>query len=186
MKRLLPLCTPDNWVMVIGIGGLGHAAVQLFKELTGARIVAVDVADDKLALARTFGADATVRGDAPDAAAQVRTATGGQGVAAVLDCVGADGTLALAAASVHSLSHIVIVGIGMGNLAMGAINVPYETAVSNTFWGTVSELRELVALAQAGRFELHVEQIPLEGAADAYQRLEAGTVQGRVVALPHG
>lgn len=186
MKRLLPLCTPDNWAMVIGIGGLGHAAVQLLKELTGVRIVAVDVNDDKLALARHYGADAVVRGDAPDAAEQVRAATSGRGVAAVLDCVGSDPTLALAAASVHAVSHIVIVGIGMGNLAMGAINVPYETAVSNTFWGNVTELRELVALAQAGRFTMHVEQIPIEAAADAYHRLEAGQVQGRVVVVPNG
>jgi len=186
MKRLLPLCTPDNWAMVVGIGGLGHAAVQLLKELTGVRVLAVDIADDKLALATALGADAVVRADAADAAAQVRDATRGQGVAAVLDCVGNDATLQLAAASVHAISHIVVVGIGMGTVAMGALNVPYETAISNTFWGNVTELREIIALAQAGRFHLHVEQIALEDAADAYHRLEAGQVQGRVVALPHG
>jgi len=64
--------------------------------------------------------------------------------------------------------------------------VPWETAISTTFWGGVTELRELIALASAGRLHLHVEQIPLELAGEAYVRLEAGKVQGRVVALPHG
>ncbi len=186
IKRHLPLCTADNWVLVIGIGGLGHAAVQLVRALSGARVVAVDVADDKLVQAVALGADATVRGDDPDAAAQVRAATGGQGVALVLDCVGNDATIALAAASVHPVSQIVVIGVGLGTLAFNFLAVPYEASISTTFWGSVGELREVVALAAAGRFELHVEQIGLEQVGEAYRRLEAGQVTGRVVALPHG
>ena len=186
LKRLLPLCTPDNWAMVQGVGGLGHAAVQLLKELTGVRVVAVDVADDKLTLAEDFGADATVRGDAPDASAQVRDVTGGQGIAAVIDCVGIDSTLQLAMQTVHPVSHIAVVGIGMGTLPVSYATVPFETVVSTTFWGSVTELRELVALARAGRLTMHVEQVPLELVGEAYERLEAGHVRGRVVAVPNG
>ena len=186
LKRVGHLCTPDNWVMVQGIGGLGHAAVQLVKTLTGARVVAVDIDDDKLAMASSLGADATVRGDADDAALHVRDITGGQGVAVVLDCVGTDATMALASQTVHSLSHVVIIGIGLGTLPFGYLHLPFGTTVSSTFWGTVTELRELIALTNAGRFELHVEQIALDDVADGYRRLEAGQVQGRLVALPHG
>ena len=186
IKRYLPLCTPDNWVMVIGVGGLGHAAIQLVRTLSGARVVALDINDDKLAQAAALGADATIRSDAADAAAQVRSATGGQGVALVLDCVGIDATMALAAASVHQISQIAVIGVGLGNLQFSFLAVPYETSISTTFWGTVGELREVVALAAAGRFELHVEQIALEAVGHAYERLEAGQVTGRVVALPHG
>jgi alcohol dehydrogenase, propanol-preferring len=186
LKRLMPLCTPDNWVMVQGIGGLGHAAVQLVKELTGARLIAVDVSDDKLALATLLGADAVVRGDSAEAAAEVLDATHGQGVAAVIDCVGVDATLQLAMQSVHPVSHIAIVGIGMGTLPVSYMTVPFETTVSTTFWGGVTELREIIALTEAGKFHLHVEQIGLEDVAEGYRRLEAGTVQGRLVATPHG
>lgn len=186
LKRVAHLCTPDNWVMVQGIGGLGHAAVQLIKTLTGARVLAVDVDDAKLALANDLGADAVMRGDADDAAALVSDLTGGQRVAVVLDCVGTDATMRLASQSVHSLSHIVVIGIGLGTLPFGYLQVPFGTTVSTTFWGTVTELRELIALVNAGRFELHVEQIGLDAVADGYRRLESGQVQGRLVALPHG
>jgi alcohol dehydrogenase, propanol-preferring len=184
LRRVQWLCTPDSWVMVQGIGGLGHAAVQLVKQLTGSRVIAVDVDDAKLALATSVGADVVVRGDRPDADARIAEATKGQGVAVVLDCVGVDATIALAMRSVHALSHIVIVGIGMGTAAVRYGAVPYGAAVSTTFWGTVTELRELVALAAQGRIHLHTEQVALDDVADAYVRLERGEVSGRVVAVP--
>ncbi len=184
IKRHLGLCTPDNWVLVIGIGGLGHAAVQLVGALSAARVVAADIDDGKLAQAAALGAAATVRADAPDAAGQVRAATGGQGVALVLDCVGVDSTMALAAAVTHPLSQIVVVGVGLGTLPFNFLAVPYECSVSTTFWGSVGELREVVALAAAGRLHLHVEHIALDDAARGYERLDAGDVNGRLVAVP--
>jgi propanol-preferring alcohol dehydrogenase len=185
LKRVQHLCTPDNWAMVIGIGGLGHSAVQLIKELTGARVLAVDVNDDKLEHASALGADATLRGDTPDAATVVKEITGGRGVAAVLDCVGADATMQLAAQTAHPVSHVIVVGIAGGTLPFSFLSVPFETAISTTYWGGLTELREVVALAQAGRITLDVEQIELEGAAEAYERLERGEVKGRVVAVPN-
>ncbi len=186
LNTVRALCTPDNWVMVQGIGGLGHSAVQLVSELTGARILAVDVTDAKLDVARALGADAVVRGDAADAAEQVREATGGQGVGVVFDCVGVDATIQLAMSSVHPVSQIVVVGVGMGTAPVNYLSVPYETAVSTTFWGGIRELREVIAIARAGRLTMHVEHVALEGVPAAYGRLAAGLVSGRVVALPHG
>jgi propanol-preferring alcohol dehydrogenase len=186
LARVRHLCTPDNWALVLGIGGLGHAAVQLLTELTGVRVIAADVSDEKLAVASALGADATVRADAPDAAATVRDLTRGQGVAVVLDCVGVDASVQLATQVVHPVSHVVVVGIGMGTLPLSYASVPFETTVSTTFWGTVGELRELVALAAARRLTLHVEQIPLDDVAHGYERLAAGAVDGRLVAVPAG
>ena len=111
--------------------------------------------------------------------------TGGRGVAAVLDCFGSDATLALAAQSAHPVSHIVVVGIAGGTLPFSFLSVPFEAAISTTYWGGLTELREVVALAQAGRITLDVEQIPLEAVAEGYERLERGEVKGRVVAVPN-
>jgi propanol-preferring alcohol dehydrogenase len=186
LMQVKHLCTPDNWVLVQGIGGLGHTAVQLVKILTGARVVAVDVVDAKLALARSLGADATIRGDTADAAEQIREATKGQGVAAVLDCVGNDATMQLSLNVVHRIAHIVVVGLAMGTVPFSYLNVPYGVSMTTTFWGNVTELREVVALASSGRISVAVEHVALDDVGAAYHRLEAGQVEGRVVALPNG
>jgi propanol-preferring alcohol dehydrogenase len=74
-----------------------------------------------------------------------------------------------------------------GTLPFSFFTLPYECSVGTTFWGTIAELAEVVALARSGRIMVDVERLPLEGALDAYQRLEAGTFgTGRAVALPNG
>jgi alcohol dehydrogenase, propanol-preferring len=124
-------------------------------------------------------------GSGADAAA-VREITGGQGVGVVLDCVGNDATMALAAASVHPVSHIVVIGLGGGTMPFAYGALPFECSVSTTFWGGVTELREVVALAERGRVRLDVEHVALEDVGAAYERLADGDVRGRIVALPNG
>jgi propanol-preferring alcohol dehydrogenase len=182
----LPLLVPGATAVVIGVGGLGHLAVQLLRTLTAARVVAVDRAAAKLALARDLGADLAVAPD-DDAAGQIRSAAGELGAAVVLDCVGTDDTLALAHAVVSNRSRIVVLGVGGGTLPFSFLSFPYECSVGTTFWGTMAELVEVVALAAAGGIRVDVEHIGLEDAIGAYRRLEAGTYgAGRAVALPHG
>ena len=90
------MLVPGSHAVVIGVGGLGHMAVQILDALSPATIVAVDRAADKLALATEVGAAVTVHAG-EDAAAEVREATRGSGADVVLDFVGSDDTLALAA-----------------------------------------------------------------------------------------
>jgi alcohol dehydrogenase, propanol-preferring len=67
---------PGEWIAISGIGGLGQLAVQ-YAKLMGLHVAALDVTEDKLALARASGADLTVNAKSPDAAAQIIKATGG-------------------------------------------------------------------------------------------------------------
>jgi propanol-preferring alcohol dehydrogenase len=67
---------PGEWIVISGVGGLGHIAIQYAKAM-GLHVVAIDVLEEKLALARSLGADLAVDGRAPDAPAQVIRATGG-------------------------------------------------------------------------------------------------------------
>ena len=103
IKRSLHLLVPGSSAVVIGIGGLGHMAVQILRALSPAQVIAVDTSAEKLALAREVGADATVE-PGEDAAAQIRELTGGRGAELVLDDVGADETLALASEISRHLS----------------------------------------------------------------------------------
>jgi propanol-preferring alcohol dehydrogenase len=181
IKRALPL-PPGAAVVVIGVGGLGHVAIQLLRALTPCRIVAIDRRPEALDAATAAGASA-VFDAAAVSARDVRRASSGR-VALVLDFVGVDATLELAAGCVAAGGHVSIVGVGGGTFPMRFGAVPSETPVVFSNWGTRSELAEVVALAHAGAIELEVEPVPLEAVPAAYERLAAGRVRGRVVAVP--
>ncbi|HEX6023255.1 MAG TPA: NAD(P)-dependent alcohol dehydrogenase [Solirubrobacter sp.] len=181
IRRALPLA-PGSTAVVIGVGGLGHVAIQLLRALTPARIVAVDRRPEALESAVAAGASAVF--DATRTSArELRRAAGGR-AELVLDFVGVDATLALAAEAVAPGGHVSIVGVGGGTFPMRFGAVPVETPVVFSNWGTRAELAEVVALARAGTIELEVEAVPLEDVPAAYERLAAGQVRGRVVAVP--
>jgi propanol-preferring alcohol dehydrogenase len=183
VKRALPSLVPGSTAVVIGVGGLGHMAVQLLRVLSPATIVAVDSSDDKLALAREVGAAHAVHaGD--DAAARVRALTGGRGAELVLDHVGADDTLALAAAVAGVAATITVIGIARGTFPFSFVSLPYECTIGSTYWGSAVELMEVLALGAQGRVAAHVERFPLERAVEAYDRMRAGTLRGRAVIVP--
>jgi propanol-preferring alcohol dehydrogenase len=184
--KSLPKLVPGSTAVVVGVGGLGHLAVQLLRALTPARVVALDLSEEKLELAKAVGAHETLFSD--DAAAgRIRELTGGTGAEVVLDFVGATPTLAVAAASVAVEGDVTIVGLGGGTLAVGfGGGLPIEVSASFPYWGSRAELMEVVELARQGVVASHVETFSLEEAPMAYERLHAGDINGRAVVLPHG
>lgn len=183
IKRSLPLLVPGSTVVVIGAGGLGHLAVQLLRTLTPSRVVVVDVSEDKRRQALELGADVALE-PADDVEARVRADTAGLGAELVLDLVGSDATLALATRVARVRGHLTVVGIAGGTLPFSFFGVPYECSVASTYWGTYTELAEVLALAAAGRIRAEVETFPLTHALDAYDRMRAGTLNGRAVITP--
>jgi propanol-preferring alcohol dehydrogenase len=182
IARSRALLQPGATVVAIGVGGLGHLGVQILAATTAATIIAVDQRTEALALATDVGAHHAVL--AESAAAEIRGRTGGVGADVVLDFVGSDATLALAASVVRSAGHVTIVGLAGGALPVGQGRVPFGVSVSLTYWGSVTELIEVIALARAGAITPHVERFPLERAAEAYELLHAGKVRGRAVITP--
>ena len=183
IKRSLHRLVPGSTVVVIGVGGLGHMAVQLVKALSPAQVVAVDLDEDKLKLAEQVGADHTVVSD-ENAAEEIRGLSGGFGCELVVDCVGAQPTVDLAAAVSRPLGDIAIVGIGGGTLGVSFFSIPPEASVATTYWGSIVELAEVVALAERGALDVHVERFSLDDAMVAYERLREGQVAGRAVVVP--
>jgi alcohol dehydrogenase, propanol-preferring len=177
--RLIPGAT----AVVIGIGGLGQMATQLLAATTGARIIAVDTDERKLEIARGLGADLVLRSDR-GAAEAIRKETGGVGADVVLDMVGADATLATGAKALRAEGRLVIIGLAMGTLPVNFFAVPYGAEVATSYWGTVTELMELVALARTGKIHLDVETFPLDRAPEVYERLRRGEIRGRAVIVP--
>ncbi|MBA2948013.1 NAD(P)-dependent alcohol dehydrogenase [Streptomyces himalayensis] len=185
IKRSLPKLVPGSTAVVIGTGGLGHVAIQLLRAMTAARVIALDVSEDKLALARTVGAHEAVLSDA-QAAAKVRELTGGLGAQAVFDFVGVEPTVKTAGAVAAVEADVTIVGIGGAGLPVGFGHLPFEVSVSAPYWGSRGELFEVLDLARAGAVSVHTETFSLDEAPLAYERLHAGKINGRAVILPNG
>jgi len=172
----------DSTAAVIGVGGLGHVAIQILRAVTPAQVFAVDVREDALALAHRSGAHHTLLART-DTTAVLRRATGG--IDAVLDFVGSDTSLSLGAGVLRSGGDLVIVGSGGGKLTVTKPGpLPQGASVSLPFWGSSQELREVITLAQAGHIRVETEQFPLSSAHEAFGRLRDGRVQGRAVLLP--
>jgi propanol-preferring alcohol dehydrogenase len=184
-KLALPKLTPGTAVLVIGVGGLGHMAIQLVRALTPSDVVAVDVDPAKLELALGVGATATVQAGT-DAANEIRELTGGRGAALVLDCVGNDATLALDVAAAQAGGSITVIGVAGGKLPLTFGTMRFDASITYPYWGSAIELAEVLDLARTGRIHAHVEHFPLERAADAYQRMRDGSLAGRAVSTPNG
>lgn len=183
IRRSWPKLTPDASAVVIGVGGLGHIAVQIARATTAAQVIAVDVKDDALELARKVGAAHAVRSDA-DAAARIRELTGGRGADVVLDFVGATTTLELARAVIRPMGDLTIVGIAGGEMTLSFFSQPYEVNIATTYWGSRPELVELLALAASGQISAERSIYSLEHGAQAYRDLRENRVTGRAVVIP--
>ena len=186
VKRSLQLLGPGSTAVVIGAGGLGQMAIQILRALSSSTtVVAVDTAADKLATAARMGADeALLSGD--DAVTRIKDITRGQGAQLVLDMVGVDPTLRMAAQVARVRGHLTIVGLGGGAVPVNFASPPHECSVASPYWGFIGELMEVVTLAQAGKIQMLVEYFPLERAGEAYRLLHEGKIPGRAVITPNG
>lgn len=185
IKRSLHLLVPGSTAVVIGVGGLGHMGVQILRELSPARIVAVDTSEEKLRLAREVGAAETVPAG-EGAAEAIRELTAGRGAELVVDMVGSDDSIALGVAVSRFESQVTVVGLAGGKFEFAFGALPFEAQLCIPYWGTAVELEECLELARQGRIEAHVERFELDAVADAYAKMREGTLEGRAVICPHG
>jgi propanol-preferring alcohol dehydrogenase len=181
-KPELPRLVPGSSAVVIGVGGLGSVAVQLLRALSPARVVAIDLRESSRSRALGFGADAALDADGLTPG-DVREELGGA-AALVLDFVGNEQTLALAAGTIEIGGCVTLVGLGGGSFSTAFGSVPLEWTLRRPTWGTLPELHEVVALARSGAITIPVERLALEDALDGYRRLHDGEVDGRAVVIP--
>ncbi|MBN7794039.1 NAD(P)-dependent alcohol dehydrogenase [Microbacterium esteraromaticum] len=169
--------------VVIGAGGLGHVGIQVLRAVSPATVIALDINDEKLSLAREVGAHHTLMSD-ESAVAKIRELTGGVGAEAVFDFTGMQATLDIARQVVAVDGDIQIVGIGGGLLPTGFFSTPFGASVRAPYWGSRSELVDVLDLARTGSVGVHVERYTLDSAVEAYGKLHSGNVRGRAVVVP--
>ncbi|GAA1248332.1 NAD(P)-dependent alcohol dehydrogenase [Prauserella halophila] len=183
IKGSLGKLGPGSTAVVIGAGGLGHVAIQLLRTLTTATVIALDVSDDKLELAKEVGAHFAFP-STPEAKDRIAEAIGTPSVTAIFDFVAAEPTLELGSALRGTESDLVVVGVGGGQVGAGILAAPYDATVRAPYWGSRPELMEVFALARSGHIRVETETFHLNDAAEAYHRLHEGTLRGRAVVTP--
>jgi propanol-preferring alcohol dehydrogenase len=172
--------------LVIGVGGLGHLALQMVAHQGKTEIIAVDRDPARLELARKLGAHHMVAADGCEADAVLDLA-GGREVDAVLDFVGTDSTLTLAAAVTNRGSQVVVAGLGGGVIRFEALSVSTlfpEITLRRVSAGSRPELNQVLGLGRAGALHTETVTFPLEAAGAAIDAVEAGSVIGRAVLVP--
>ncbi|MBF4994229.1 NAD(P)-dependent alcohol dehydrogenase [Arthrobacter gandavensis] len=170
--------------VVIGVGGLGHVAIQILRALTSATVVALDIDEAKLNLASDVGAQYTFPSES-GAATMVSDLTNGLGVDAVFDFVANQATLDLGQAMVRPQGDHVLLGAGAGTLKMGLVSgAAWDVSVRSPYWGSRTELFEVLDLARGGNIRVHTEVFSLEDAPAAYEKLKNNQLLGRAVIVP--
>jgi D-arabinose 1-dehydrogenase-like Zn-dependent alcohol dehydrogenase len=183
VKKLLPRLEPGSTAAVIGVGGVGHIALQLVRVLGAARVVGIDTDARRRKLAAELGAD-DVLGEEDDVADAVRELTNGAGADVVLDFVGTDETHASAMQMLARRGLYSIVGYG-GMVSHPSVGfVVGETVVAGNLVGSWIDLWELLQLHGRGDVTLRSETHPLGNVNDVLDRLRAGEVTGRAVLVP--
>lgn len=169
---------PHKTVLVLGVGGLGHMAIQ-YAKVTGAKTIAVDINDERLALAKRLGADEVINTRYEDLADTMKR------------CGGADIVIATAvsAEAIHSSfqtlrrgGRMVLVGLPPQSLQIPTFDLVLKgISVAGSIVGTRKDLEETMGLAERGLVTCEYQTVPLDDINDVFQAMRAGTITGRMV-----
>ncbi len=181
IRKILPL-PPTTPVVVIGAGGLGLQAIAMLLALEHQAIIAVDASDAKQTAALAEGAAAFVHAQGEGVAERIIAAAGGK-VPAVIDLVNSGATATIAFDVLRKGGKMVQVGLFGGEFAVPLPTLTVQAlTVQGSLTGTLQDLRDVVALAEAGKLRpMPITTMPLDDANGALQRLVRGEVQGRLV-----
>jgi len=172
-------CKPGDWVVISGIGGLGHMAVQYAKAM-GFHVIAVDVADDKLVLARTLGADEAINALSQDPVQLVQQQI--RGAHGVLVTAVSRAAFGQAVGMLHKRGTMALVGLPPGNFELPIFDVVLNAkTVRGSIVGTRKDLQESLEFAGEGKVAAHYSMDRLDNINAIFGRMKAGGIDGRIV-----
>jgi NADPH2:quinone reductase len=185
------LCAGETLLVLGAAGGVGLAAIEVGKAL-GARVIACASSDDKLAVCRSHGADATINYATEDLRERLKSLTAGRGADVIYDPVGGPYSEP-AFRSIAWRGRHLVVGFAAGEIPKLALNLALlkGASVVGVFWGDftrreparfVESVRQLAKWYAEGRLKPHVSQtFPLEKAPEALKLMAARQVKGKLV-----
>jgi propanol-preferring alcohol dehydrogenase len=184
-----PHLYPGSTALVLGVGGLGHLGVQILAATSAARIIAVDIVQAKVELAKRLGADAGVL-SGPDAQVEILDANEGRPVDVVLDFTGVQQTIDIGIDTISRGGMMVVVGMGGGAVpVVFGFNSPERRLPANTplvtsQGGTRDDLLRVLDLARRNLVHIESTSYSLRDAPKALAALAAGELVGRAVINP--
>ena len=171
---------PGDWVVISGIGGLGHMAVQ-YAAAMGLNVAAVDIDDAKLDLARRLGATVAINALNEDPAAAIRRETAG-GAQGVLVTAVSPKAFAQAVGMVARGGTMSLVGLPPGDFPLDIFGMVLNgITVRGSIVGTRLDLQELLDFAAAGKVKATVAAAKLEDINDVFDQMRGGEIEGRIV-----
>ncbi|EPS70775.1 hypothetical protein M569_03980, partial [Genlisea aurea] len=179
---------PGDSVAVIGVGGVGSSCLQIARAFGASEIIAVDIQDEKLEKAKTFGATHVVNSKTEDAVAKIREITGGRGVDVAVEALGRSQTFLQCVQSVRDGGKAVMIGLTLSG-TKGEVDINHlvrrQIKVVGSYGGRArQDLPKLVKLAERGIFDIEAtvsRKCRFEDAAEAYRDLDRGNIVGRAV-----
>jgi propanol-preferring alcohol dehydrogenase len=174
---------PDNNIVIVGAGGLGIMAIQLAKAVFGARIIVIDLGDDKLKVAKENGADETINSKNEDPVSKVMELTNKKGADAVIDFVNASKTVETDMQLLRKRAKVVLVGLFGGELKLNLVSMPTRAyRIIGSYTGNIQDMAELVSLANRKVIKPVIsDRFKLSEATDALTKLKEGKIIGRGV-----
>ncbi|WP_029185497.1 alcohol dehydrogenase AdhP [Streptococcus suis] len=173
---------PGQWIAIYGAGGLGNLAVQYAKKVFNAHVIAVDINNDKLELAKEVGADVTINGlEVEDVPGYIKEVTGGGAHSTVVTAV-SKVAFNQAIDSVRAGGYVVAVGLPSEYMDLSIVKTVLDgIKVVGSLVGTRKDLEEAFHFGAMGLVVPVVQKRPVEDAEAVFDEMAAGTIQGRMV-----
>ncbi|HEM4243051.1 TPA: alcohol dehydrogenase AdhP [Streptococcus suis] len=173
---------PGQWIAIYGAGGLGNLAVQYAKKVFNAHVIAVDINNDKLELAKEVGADVTINGlEVEDVPGYIKEITGG-GVHSTVVTAVSKVAFNQAIDSVRAGGYVVAVGLPSEYMDLSIVKTLLDgIKVVGSLVGTRKDLEEAFHFGAMGLVVPVVQKRPVEDAEAVFDEMAAGTIQGRMV-----
>lgn len=175
-----------EFLTIIGAGGLGLMGVQIAKAITSAKIICVDLDDEKLKTAKELGADYIFNSKDSETSQKILSLCNDKGTDSVVDFVNAPPTVKLDLSILRKRGNLVLVGLFGGSIELSLVTIPLKSIIiQGAYTGNYNDMVELLELARKGVLNSIIsKRYSLENANTALEDLKARKIIGRAVINP--
>ncbi|WOV93301.1 MAG: alcohol dehydrogenase [Candidatus Nitrosoabyssus spongiisocia] len=173
-------------IIIIGAGGLGLMGIQIAKATSSAKIICVDLSNEKLEIAKNVGADVVINSKESDAIKEIMNITNNKGVDSIIDFVNGPPTVKMGLALLRKRGNLVLVGLFGGSVDLSLVTIPLKSiTIQGAYTGSYEDMIKLLDLAKKGVVKpLISKRYSLNEVNTALNDLKDRKIIGRAVINP--